>query len=65
MPLWRGEDKGLALADTDAEGAEGELAAAALQLARAGHHEAGPRHAERMTKRNGATVRVHVRGVVG
>ena len=54
-----------ALADADAKGGKSELAAVFLQSMRDGEREPRPRHAERMAERDGAAMRVHMRGVVG
>src|SRR5690348_18198013 len=53
------------LADADTHGRKRELAATALKLLGRGESEARARHAERVAKRDRATVGVHLRRVVG
>src|SRR5690349_13158486 len=53
------------LADADAHGGERELPSGPLKLLGRSERKARPRHAERMTQRDGAAVRVHSRIVVG
>ena len=52
------------LSDTDAHSAEGIAPVAVMQLARRGQYKACTGHAERMPERDGATVGVHVLGIV-
>ena len=55
----RAEDCGLALTAAAAERRRTEAAAAAAQLVEEREHDAGARHADRVTERDGAAVDVH------
>src|SRR6478672_6680158 len=54
-----------ALADADAHRREGALATVPMKLLRGRQRKPGPRHAERMAKRDRPAVRVHAWIVVG
>src|SRR5262249_42969409 len=53
------------LAATDAQRGKRALAADLVELVRGGHRDARARHAQRVTQRNGAAVRIDVLGIVG
>jgi hypothetical protein len=52
------------LADADAHGADGVAALTPVQLVDCGQREARAAHAERVAERDGAAVRIDVRGIV-
>src|SRR6516164_1679636 len=54
-----------ALTDADAHAGEGALAAALFEPVHRGQSQPRPRHAERMTERNSAAMRIDVIGVLG